>query len=337
MTDLENHHQAQGNGAAAPPEQGAGAVATHVAVAPATTAVPATTVPAVVGPKRRWEALYFAIRNKKLILGATVVLVMLLIAVIGPSLTSWGPNEFGAPLRQHPTSAHWFGTTMQGQDVFSQFVNGLRTSFEVGALGGGIAAVIGMLIGFTSGYRGGFVDEVLNMITNIVLVIPALAVLIIISAMTTRGGRPGVAGVIPEAVFIAVFSWPWSARAVRAQTFSLVSRDFIGLARLSGQNSWKIIFKEIAPNMSSYLFMMFILQFGGAILFAATLDFLGLGPSGVMSLGLMMNNAVTWGSLLLGYWWWFIPPGLGIMLIVGGLYIANVGLDEVFNPKLREM
>jgi len=88
--------------------------------------------------------------------------------------------------------------------------------------------------------------------------------------------------------------------------------------------------------MSSYLFMTFILLFGGAILTAATLDFIGLGPTNVISLGLMMNYAVTNAALVLGIWWWFIPPGLGIMAIVGALYVTNVGLDEVFNPKLRE-
>ena len=101
--------------------------------------------------------------------------------------------------------------------------------------------------------------------------------------------------------------------------------------------SFKIIFTEIAPNMMSYLVMTFILQFGGAILIAATLDFIGLGPTDAISLGLMMQMAVLWGALPLGSWWWFIPPGLAITAIVGALYVMNVGLDEVFNPKLREM
>jgi peptide/nickel transport system permease protein len=89
--------------------------------------------------------------------------------------------------------------------------------------------------------------------------------------------------------------------------------------------------------MMSYLVMAFILQFGGAILMAATLDFIGLGPTNTVSLGLMMQIAVLWGSLQLGSWWWFVPPGLAITAIVGSLYVMNVGLDEVFNPKLREM
>ena len=87
----------------------------------------------------------------------------------------------------------------------------------------------------------------------------------------------------------------------------------------------------------SYLLLVFILQFGGAVLITATLDFIGLGPTDAISPGLMMNNAVLWGALILGIWWWFIPPGLAITAIVGALYVTNLGLDEVFNPNLREM
>jgi peptide/nickel transport system permease protein len=289
------------------------------------------------GARERREFLYFALRNTKLVIGLSTVLVFLLIAIFGPMLTDYTPLQFGGPVSEAPSSQHWLGTTSSGQDVYSQFVHGLRASFLVGALGGGLAAVIGMLVGFTAGFRGGVVDEVLNMLTNVVLVIPTLALLIVIAGMTTSAGRPGVSGFTMEALFIGATSWPWAARAVRAQTFSLVSRDFVDMARLSGKSSWQIIAKEIAPNMSSYLFMMFILLFGGAILIGATLDFIGLGPSNAMSLGLMLNNAVLWSALLLGTWWWFIPPGVGIMAVVGGLYVMNVGLDEIFNPKLREM
>jgi len=299
-----------------------------VAAAPA---APAVTAAPVTSMRAGREALYFARRNRKLVAGLTVVLLFLVVAIVGPLLTDHGPNEYVGPPAQRPSSQYWFGTTMFGQDVFAQFTHGLRSTFLVGLLGGGLAAFIGMLIGFTAGYRGGVVDEVLNMITNVVLVIPTLAVLLVIATYLR------VRGVIPEAVFIGLFSWPWVARAIRAQTFSLRSRDFVDLARLSGASGRKIILKEIAPNMSSYLFMTFILLFGGAVLIAATLDFIGLGPTEGISLGLMMNNAVLWSALPLGMWWWFVPPGLGITVIVGSLFIMNVGLDEVFNPKLREM
>lgn len=281
--------------------------------------------------RKRSEFLYFAWRNNKLRIGLFVVLFFLVLAFVGPMLTDYDPNEYVGPGAQAPSSEYWFGTTTFGQDVFTQFVKGLGATFMVGIVGGGIALIIGVAVGFTAGYRGGLIDEFLNMVTNIVIVIPSLVLLLLVAAYLE------VRGLVVEAVFIGLTSWPWAARAIRAQTFSLRTREFVDLARLSGMKDRKIILGEIAPNMLSYLFMTFILLFGGAILIAATLDFIGLGPTNAISLGLMMNNAVLWGAMLLGMWWWFVPPGLAITMLVGALYIMNVGLDEVFNPKLREM
>ncbi len=277
------------------------------------------------------EFLYFALRNNKLRVGLIVLALFIIIALIGPWLTDYAPNAYVGPPSARPSTDHWFGTTTFGQDVFTQFVLGLRSTFLVGLVGGGLGTFIGVLVGFFAGYRGGLVDEILNMLTNIVLVIPTLAILLIIAAYLE------VRGVFAESVFIGFTAWPWAARAIRAQTFSLRSRDFVDLAKMSGMRPLKIITTEIAPNMMSYLVMTFILQFGGAVLAAATLDFIGLGPTQGMSLGLMMNNAVLWSALHLGMWWWFIPPGIAITAIVGAMYVMNVGLDEVFNPKLREM
>jgi peptide/nickel transport system permease protein len=291
-------------------------------------------IPAIAQPMTGLqETLHFALRNKKLVFGLSMTSALLLFAIIGPYIAQHAPLTYTGNLSLAPTTknGYWFGTTLLGQDVFSQFVTGLRLAFIVGALGGGIAAIIGMVIGFTAGYRSGIVDEGLNMLTNVVLVIPTFALLLVIAAYLQ------VRGIMMEAFFIGITSWPWAARALRAQTFSLVSRDFVDMARLSGRSSWQIIFKEIAPNMSSYLFMMFILLFGGAILIAATLDFIGLGPSNTISLGMMMQLSVQNAALQLHMWWWFLPPGLAIMALVGSLYVMNVGLDEVFNPKLREL
>jgi peptide/nickel transport system permease protein len=282
------------------------------------------------GGRRLREALWFALRNWKFVLGLAVVLLALVTALIGPMLVDRGPLEFGGPTDARPSSEHWLGTTSFGQDVLSQFVHGLRAAFVVGTIGGGLGWLLGASVGFAAGYRGGWIDDVLNMLTNVVLVIPTLAILIIVAAYLE------VAGYTTEGVLIGLTSWPWAARAVRAQTFSLKTREFVDVARLSGRSSRQIIASEIAPNMSSYLFMMFILLFGGAVLAGTMLDFLGLGPADSISLGLMMKNAFDASALLLGSWWWFVPPGVGVIAIVGGLYVLNVGLDEVFNPRLRE-
>ncbi|MEU0488407.1 ABC transporter permease [Nocardiopsis changdeensis] len=283
-------------------------------------------------PERKTsEVLHFAVRNPKLLIGLGIVLSLLLLGIFGPFFIDHDPNEYIGPKSQPPNGEYWFGTTSFGQDVWAQFVYGLRSTFLIGAFGGGVAFVIGTAVGFVAGYKGGIVDEILNMLTNVVLVLPALVVLIVITAYLE------VRGVFIQGVFIGLTSWPWAARAVRSQALSLSTRDYVDLARLSGRRTWRIITTEIAPNMSSYLVMSFILLFGGAILIAAGLDFIGLGPTNGVSLGLMLESAMKWSSLYLGMWWWFIPPGLGITMIVGSLYILNVGLDEVFNPKLREL
>jgi peptide/nickel transport system permease protein len=281
--------------------------------------------------KKKSEFLYFAFRNTKLRIGLGILLFFLLLMIFGPLMTKYKPADFVGPSSVPPSVDFWFGTTTFGEDVFTQFVYGLAPTFLVGIVGGTIGTLLGMLIGFVAGYRGGWIDEVLNILTNVVLTIPVLALLLVLVAYIP------VRGVLIEAIFIGLTSWPWAARAIRSQTFSLRSRDFVDLAKMSGMNSWKIISTEIAPNMASYLFMTFILMFGNAILNAATLDFLGLGPSEGVSMGTMMNMAVQWSALMLGVWWWFIPPGIAITAIVGSLYVMNVGLDEVFNPKLREM
>ena len=205
---------------------------------------------------KRSETLYFAFHNRKLVIGLTVVLFFLVLAIVGPWLTDADPFEFGYPLGQPPSTEYWLGTTSSGQDVYAQFVYGLRSSFVVGALAALVAGTLGMAIGFVGGYLGGVVDDILSMLTNIVLVIPTLAVLIIVAAYLS------VSSLWSEALLIGLTSWPWAARAIRAQTFSLAARDFVNLARLSGRGTIRVIVNEIAPNMSSYLFLTFILLFG---------------------------------------------------------------------------
>ena len=281
--------------------------------------------------RRRSEWLYFALRNTKFMIGFLVVGFALVVALVGPLVVDADPFEFGYGTGLPPSSEHLLGTTAPGQDVLAQLVYGLRASFAVGAMSAAVAFLIATAVGFTAGYRGGVIDEVLSMLTNVVLVIPTLAVLIIVAAYLS------VRGLVSEALLIGVTSWPWAARAIRAQTFTLASRDFVSLARLCGARGRHVIVREIAPNMASYLFLVFILLFGGSILTAAFLDFLGLGPTNAMSLGVMMNNAAVSSALPLGMWWWFVPPGLAIVVVVGGLYVMNVGLDEIFNPRLREL
>jgi peptide/nickel transport system permease protein len=296
--------------------------------------VAATGLPAGTGtagaPRRRNDFIHYGLRNKKLIFGLGIELILVLFAIIGPFLAKYAPLEITPSQLQHPGGAYWLGSDDLGEDLYSQLANGLRESYLVGALGAGCAALVGMALGFIAGWRGGWLDEVLQFITNIIVMIPSLVLLIVIGSYLSSKN------VLFEGVFIGLTTWPWVARAVRAQTFSLRTREYVDLAKLSGKRPLSIIIKEIAPNMASYLFLVVILLFGSSMLVAASYDFLGLGPNNVASLGWTMNRAQNFGALNYHLWWWFIPPGAVLTLMVAALLIANVGLDEVFNPKLRE-
>ncbi|HEY8542031.1 MAG TPA: ABC transporter permease [Pseudothermotoga sp.] len=277
------------------------------------------------------EFIYFFLRNRKVITALCILGFLAILSIFGPLLTPYSPIEFVGMPYQSPNKQHWLGTNTFGQDLFTQTVYGLRSSLLVGILGGGLATVVGLVVGFMAGYKGGWFDEILMMLTNILMVIPTLALLIIIAAYLPYRG------VFIQSVIIGLTAWPWTARAVRAQTLSLKTREFVDLARITATKPLKIIFYEIMPNMMSYVFMVFILQFGGAILAATGLDFIGLGPTRGTSLGIMLQQATLWNAIQLGMWWWAITPGALITLIVATLYIMNTGLDEVFNPRLREM
>jgi peptide/nickel transport system permease protein len=311
------------------------AVPVATVVNPAVVVAPVAGAPAglgvgAVGARKRGDFVYYGLRNKKLLFGLGLELLFVLVALLGPFIAKYNPNTLVGPSLSKPNGTYWLGTDNLGRDIFSQLVNGLRESYLVGALGAASASVVGMALGFIAGWRGGLLDEVIQLLTNVLVMIPSLVLLIVIGAYLPSRS------VFFEGVFIGLTTWPWVARAVRAQTFSLRSREFVDMAKLSGKRPLSIIVKEIAPNMASYLFLVIILLFGSSMLLAASYDFLGIGPTNLVSLGTMMNNANQNAALFFHLWWWFIPPGVVLTAMVAALLVANVGLDEVFNPKLRE-
>ncbi|MDN5360349.1 MAG: peptide/nickel transport system permease protein [Thermotogaceae bacterium] len=281
---------------------------------------------------KKHENLYFAVTNGKVIFGLIVFMSILALAIFGPMFAKYDYDEFAGPGYMPPSKEFWFGTTLMGKDVFTRVVFGLRSTFLVGFVGGTIATFVGLIIGFLAGYYSGkLADETLMMITNIFLVIPTLALLIILSAYLPYRG------ILSQSVIIGLTAWTWTARAVRSQTLSLKNQEFVNLSRISAAPVTKIIAEDIAANMFSYVFMVYIIQFTGTILAAVSLEFLGLGPTQGISLGLVMQNAVNWNAIQLGLWWWAIIPGLLLTILIVSLYFINTGLDEVFNPRLREM
>ncbi len=226
------------------------------------------------------------------------------------------------------------GTDNFGRDVLTELVSATGTSLLIGFVAGLIATTIGLILGLMSGYIGGVVDDVIMFVTNIFIVIPTFVLLILISYSIGQEKR----GAVTIAVVIGLTSWVWTARAVRAQVISLRNRDHVSLSKLSGHPIARIIFTDILPYIASYVFMALILQVSSAILAEAGLSILGLGPktTEVPTLGLMLNWAFIYQAQVLGKWWAYLPVIITIALISFSLNLMNTGLDQVYNPALRD-
>ena len=226
------------------------------------------------------------------------------------------------------------GTDNFGRDVLTQLVKATGVSLLIGFVAGAIATLIGLGLGLLAGYVGGLMDDGIMFVTNLFTVIPTIVLLILISFSIGQEHR----GPVTIAVVIGFTSWVWTTRAVRAQVISLRNRDHVNLSKLSGHSTARIILLSILPFIASYVVMAFILQISTGILAEAGLSILGLGPrtTETPTLGLMLNWAFIYQAQILGKWWAYIPVILVIALIAFSLNLMNTGLDQVFNPALRE-
>jgi peptide/nickel transport system permease protein len=264
--------------------------------------------------------------------GVSVVMLVLIFgfAVLGPLVFgSRDPLAIIGGLYDEPSPTNWLGTDNFGHDVFTQLMYGTRSSLIVGLIAGFVAVGVGVVIGTVAGFRGGLLEELLMGVTNVVITIPSIVVLILLSvAIATRS-------FITMGLIIGITSWPWTARAVRAQTSSLRTRPHVDVARISGANTAVLILREVIPYMLSYLCLAFVLQLASGILQEAALSLLGLGASEGVSLGIMLHWALLWESVRTGAWWAFVPPTLLLSAIAFSLLLLQTSLDEVFNPRLK--
>ncbi len=226
------------------------------------------------------------------------------------------------------------GTDNFGRDVLTELVSATGSSLKIGLVAGVIATVIGLILGLLAGYLGGIADNLIMFVTNLFTVIPSFVLLILISYSVGQSQR----GIMMVAVLIGCTSWPWTTRSVRSQVISLRNRDHVNLSKLSGHSLFRIILTDILPYVASYVVMAFILQISSGILSEAQLSMIGLGPATTKTatLGLMMNWATMYSAHLNGSWWAYFPVVLTIALISFSLNLMNTGLDQVFNPELRD-
>lgn len=276
------------------------------------------------------------VRSKTLKIGLSIFCLLLVLAILEPIINAYrlkgsGPLKIGLFDKYLPPSLeHPLGTDHYGRDEFSLLLAGLKYSLLIGIMSGGIATLIGVTIATVSGYFGGTIDHVLNGITNSWLVIPSFPILIVV-AMYTR---------LDLALFctvLAIFSWPWSARTLRAQILSMKERAYVDLAKVSGMNSYEIMFLEILPNIAPFIAAGFVNSIVGAMFSETGLRMIGLGPGEIPSLGLMLNWALVFGAMSIKCYNLLLAPAGTLILIFISLNLINIGLEEVFNPRLRKI
>jgi peptide/nickel transport system permease protein len=271
-----------------------------------------------------------ALRSWKIRLGMSILLFFALVAIFGPLIFTQNPHAYSNDSLAPPSAAHWLGTTQVGQDVFAQVVYGTRVTLLVGFGVGIIATTLAVVIGLTAGYFGGLIDDVLSLLMNVFLLIPAVPLAIVL------GGYLTVRGPVPVTIVLAITGWAFGARVLRAQTLSMRQRDFVEAARATGETTVRIIFSEILPNELGIIFSGLIFTVLYAILAEIGLEFLGLSDITVISWGNILFWAGNQNALLVDAWWWFIPPGVCIALVGAGLALMNFGMDEIINPRLRD-
>ena len=226
------------------------------------------------------------------------------------------------------------GTDNFGRDVLTELISATGSSLKIGLVAGIIATVIGLFLGLLAGYLGGFVDNLILFFTNLFTVIPSFVLLILISYSVGESQR----GIMMVALLIGITAWPWTTRSVRSQVISLRNRDHVNLSKLSSHSMLRIVLTDILPYVACYVVMAFIIQISSGILAEAQLSMIGLGPATTKTatLGLMMQWATQYNAHLNGAWWAYFPVILVIALISFSLNLMNTGLDQVFNPQLRD-
>jgi peptide/nickel transport system permease protein len=228
-----------------------------------------------------------------------------------------------------PDPAHPLGTESNGRDMLAILIVGTPRSLRIGLIAASIGMGVGALLGFTSGFLGGWVDNVIRTFADAFITIPALAVLIVISAYVRQISVENLA------LLLALFAWPGPTRLIRAQVLSLRERGYVRMARLSGVPTFDIMIKEMLPNLLPYLAASLAGNVSGAILAATGLEVLGLGPTRIPTLGMTIFYAIRAASILRGMWWWWGVPIAALIVIFTGLFLIAIGLDEIANPRLR--
>ena len=281
--------------------------------------------------------------NPKLMWGGGILLFIVLLGLLGrlfwdPTLVFTGAAPLNMPpvglenLRgQEGTWANPLGTQGSGRDMLALLIVGAPNTLFIGLLASLIGMGVGIALGFTAGFVGGRTDDVIRVMSDVMITIPPLMVLIVFQSAL------GDIGLVLMALLIAGFVWQSPTRLIRAQVLSMRESGYVQMARLSGASTPHIMFREMLPNLMPYLFGSFIANVTTSIVTAVGLETLGLGPQRIPTLGRTIYEAINAAALLRNMWWWWGLPTLLLAVIFIALLLINLGLDEVSNPRLRKV
>jgi peptide/nickel transport system permease protein len=264
------------------------------------------------------------------LIGLAILIFFALMAIFGPYLVSITTMSIdGVTKTLHPpTQGYWLGTDDLGKDIFAGVIIGSRVSLLVGVAATAISMTIGTLIGIVSGFYGKTADAILMRFTDVFLVIPWLPLMLVMAALL----GPSLGNII---FVIGITSWAGTARIIRSQTLSIKERPYVERARAIGSSDAHIMFYHILPNVFPLIFANTVLVAAIAILSETTLSFLGMGDPTQVTWGMMLHFAFSMGAVSFGAWWWLLPPGICVVLVVLSFTFIGYALDEVLNPKLR--
>jgi peptide/nickel transport system permease protein len=279
--------------------------------------------------RRTWRAFR---GHRSGMVGLGILLVFVFVALAAPILASSRGLDVtlaNGPVLGAPSSHYWLGTDDNGRSVVTLLIWGSRISLFVGLSATVISMVIGTLMGLISGYFAGWIGRITFRVTEWMLVIPFLPLAIALAAVLGRG-------LVNIIIVIGVTSWPSTALLIRSQTLSIKERAYVERAEAIGGGRWHQMGRHVLPNVMPMVFANTTLTVAAAILTETTLSFLGLGDPTRTSWGTMLDSAYQVGAITTGSWWFVVPPGVCVVLVVLAFTLVGQALEEVLNPRLRQ-
>ncbi len=269
-------------------------------------------------------------RDYRFGLSFSVLLLLLLLAVLTP-FSPYDPTRWGVvPRDLGPSWEHLLGTDSKGQDVFWQAAFAVRNSLIISLIAGLTSRVIAVIVGMIAGYKGKATDRILMFVSDSLLVIPLFVIIVMVAMLIRR-----MMNLVTLGLLLAFFGWAWDARLIRSQILSLREREFTQTAVLSGTGSFRLVMKEYMPFAAPLVFSTLINNMSWAIGMEMTLAVLGLVDMNIPTLGTMLQWAISYQAMLLGYWYWILTPVVLAILLFVALYWLSVSISEYLDPRTR--